>query len=361
MPKASRVAGAPGNFAVMHSPQPKAGNMPKTPPATETQPQEAQGAQAQAKPKEQPLTKQDLIDCMPAIADKLESRLDPKLKRMKEDLTREVQEVREGVESALNRVRTELEEKVDEGLIEIDNLKVRVEEGEKRLEERILKKLDDKMKSAQTLTTGSSTKQLREEAAYWKARQSLRICPLDQGNLLGSLREFLCGDLELDPEVLVGVPVDGIKKAVITRDKRFAKEHVITFGSVSDRDLVKSAAFKLAGKKEKSIRLEIPNHLLGGHRVLAGIAKKLRTNHQGCRTNIVLDDNDMSIALDYRTDPDGDWTRIRPQQAREALPKDDKSRGLREASVEELTNLLKSGGESRLTGANALPLGQESL
>jgi hypothetical protein len=103
--------------------------------------------------------------------------------------------------------------------------------------------------------------------------------------------------------------------------------------------------------------MEIPNHLLGSHRILNSLARKMRQQHHGCKTNVKLDDIDLAVVLDYRM-PDTDvWKKIRPSQAREAMPVEE-VRG-KETTVEEIARILSTTTKKQLTGANALPLGSD--
>jgi hypothetical protein len=142
---------------------------------------------------------------------------------------------------------------------------------------------------------------------------------------------------------------DSIKKLPPGRDKRLSEEAIVKFSGPADRDMVKGAAFRLAGKQGHSIRLEIPNHLLSQHRILSSVAHKLRQANQGSRTNIKFQDGEMTLVLDYRVGNDGQWKRLYPEQAAEVAQRQGTSVGTTRATAREFEELLTP----RLTGGNA--------
>ena len=126
---------------------------------------------------------------------------------------------------------------------------------------------------------------------------------------------------------------------------------VVSFATAQDRDLIKSMAYKLGGKKELALRLEIPNHLLGQHRVLNTAGQELRRGRPGCRTTIKFDDDNLRLVLDYRLQ-DEQWKRLGPDQAAAAVGKEGRRLNIEETSAEAFMGLLEP-----LSGANATPLG----
>jgi hypothetical protein len=78
---------------------------------------------------------------------------------------------------------------------------------------------------------------------------------------------------------------------------------------------------------------------------LSEAGSKFRQSNVGGRTNLKFDDEKMQLALDYRA-KDGDWKRLRPEQAREVLAT--KISDTRDVTAEEfastLTNYTPIGG-----------------
>jgi hypothetical protein len=238
--------------------------------------------------------------------------------------------------------------------IRIGEVALEVEEMKKKMSadgllvERRLRELENRR-----VEPGAMTKSSREELAYWEARASLRLCPVGGPDLLDSLKAFLVDTLEIDESIMTRLSLSSIKKLPEGRNKKFAKEAVIKFESVSDRDMIKGAAFRLAGKHDHSIRLELPNHLLSQHRLLSSAAQKLRQSSQGSRTNVRFDDDNLGLVLDYRTKQDLNWKRLYPEEARQVGQMQDQSVATSRATAEECSQLLTAP-----TGANALPIGQ---
>jgi hypothetical protein len=157
-------------------------------------------------------------------------------------------------------------------------------------------------------------------------------------------------ELGIPDHIGESLTVKSVRKNTITRDKRYQKEVLVTFACIEDRDQVKSSGYRLAGKPNSSIRIELPNHLLGSHRILGNTAKRLRENIVGCKTSIKLDDSVLDVVLDYKLLGKEIWKKIRPAEARQALPKATEIHGL-ETDAEEIRALLTPSANP-LTGAN---------
>jgi hypothetical protein len=132
---------------------------------------------------------------------------------------------------------------------------------------------------------------------------------------------------------------------------------VVLFKTVEDRDYMNSLAYKLAGRQGHSVRLELPNHLLGQHRVLGKAGRELRTGQPGCRTHVNFDDDKERLVLDYKL-KDKPWRRLCPDQASEAVGSSSLDRQAEETSAEDFRGLLRREGEDSATGANAQPIGE---
>ena len=166
-----------------------------------------------------------------------------------------------------------------------------------------------------------------------------------------SLIEYAQNYLMAETDIIQDLPSSAIKRGA-GRNSVIQKEVVVTFKSYQDRDYYKSMAYRLAGKKNFSIRLEIPLHLLGQHRVLGTAAQSLRAANKGCRTNIRFDDDQRRMVLDYKLDGEP-WGRLAPDQAAQVVSQ---RRGgapsMAETSAEAFGALL-----GPTTGSNSTPLG----
>jgi hypothetical protein len=129
-------------------------------------------------------------------------------------------------------------------------------------------------------------------------------------------------------------------------------EVVVTFSTPQDRDYYRSLSYKLAGKKDHSIRLELPSHLLGQHRVLSMAGQELRTGRKGCRTVIKFDDDKLRLVLDYKIQ-DEQWKRLCPEQAALVVGNRGEAQTIQETTAEAFKGLLRPA-----TGANAEEIGE---
>jgi hypothetical protein len=327
---------------VQHTPKGANKAQPKTPAASQ---EAGTGAPPTEEELNAPVNVRQLMECMNSMVDKIDLRLDSKLRNMTNELRQEVSDVRDCLDERLADVQEELDGRIRAATVEVAELKSRVEGCERGMEERLEKMLRDKFKSNEC--PPALSKSSREERNYWLAWHCLRLCPIDGPDLLQGVRAFI-RELDLPDHICDGLNQKSVRKNAVTCDKRYLKEVLVTFQSIEDRDQVKGSAFKLAGKPGSSIRIELPNTLLGSHRILGNTAKKLRETREGCKTSIKLDDSCLDVVLDYRLPNTDVWRKIRPAEAREALPYTNQVNGL-ETKADEIKKLLEA---PPLTGAN---------
>jgi hypothetical protein len=183
------------------------------------------------------------------------------------------------------------------------------------------------------------------------ARRSLRISPISTRDVKAGVWKFLEETLQIDPTQLLQLPPASFRRAIPNRNSKIKDEIVVCFSSPQDRDYVKAQSYKLAGKENMSLRLELPSHLLGQHRVLSSAAMELRKGKPGSRTSVKFDDDNLRLVLDYKVG-DGPWKRLLPEQAAAV---GDRARpiGLQETSADDFRSLLGPA-----TGANTESLGR---
>ena len=96
-------------------------------------------------------------------------------------------------------------------------------------------------------------------------------------------------------------------------------EHKVTvlFSSVQVRDAVRRGAKELAGDRDAGVRLEIPYSMQSSLKALESVSYHLKQKHPKIRRNIKFDDDEMSLVLDFNTDPDGSgtWRQVGAAQA----------------------------------------------
>ena len=234
------------------------------------------------------------------------------------------------------------------GLLKEDfrGLEQRVDQVEQRMKNESLRRIEDpdllnnwnEHISAQSDSGPSNAKHNR----YMKARRSLRIWPI-KGNaedLRLELQKFLTHKLRLGEDVLSDTGDCSIRKipAGHRNQGNINNEVTVEFPSIELRDVVRAAAYNLAGHPGAGIRLEVPHHLMANFKALNSAAYKLKTRYSGCKRNIKYDDELCDLVLDFKTDEDSGWKRIRPSQAKEFLK--DNGGAANELSVADLTELL---------------------
>ena len=67
------------------------------------------------------------------------------------------------------------------------------------------------------------------------------------------------------------------------------------------------------------MRLHIPDHLQKDFQTLMSLAFDLKKTNPQLRRNVKFDEETLGLFMDLQTDKDGDWKRVKPDQARRAL------------------------------------------
>ena len=103
-------------------------------------------------------------------------------------------------------------------------------------------------------------------------------------------------------------------------------EAVVIFRTVDVRDAIKRAARNLAGKGPSfGIRLEVPNNMKSAMGALQSASYEIRQKFPDARTNVLFDDEQMGLVLDFCTSDGGVWRRMSAGQARERKKKKPRS------------------------------------
>ena len=244
-------------------------------------------------------------------------------------------------ESRLTKRMTEVESGFNNLSEEVRSLEKRVEAVERRNETRPLGGLTEDSLD----THGTMSKDTQGRAArYWKARCSLRLWPIrgEGEDLRIELQKFLTHRLRLGEDVIADTGNCSIRK--IPSSKKNTKiEHEVTveFPSVELRDVVRGAAYNLAGQDEAGIRLEIPHHLMSDFQALNSASYRIKSKFRDCKRNVKFDDSCSGLVLDFKTDAASNWRKLRPEQAREIL-RDDGGQA-EEMSTADMSELLASG------------------
>ena len=183
---------------------------------------------------------------------------------------------------------------------------------------------------------------------YDIARRSARIWPIvgdDEEQMKAGVEAFISGALLLDSEQVQVVSVtraeneNGYGSFVYD-------EVVVVFTNAAQRDRVMMSGPKLSGyvdedkKPTCGLRQEIPAHLLPSFKVLhkygINLKKRLGTN---MKKHIKFDDYTRSLFIQIKTDTDGNWINITPDEANSSIRRSD------EKKRKELRAILSPDGE----------------
>ena len=113
-----------------------------------------------------------------------------------------------------------------------------------------------------------------------------------------------------------------MKKQPLTKKQRevnIREEYCVTFESRRIRDDVKAKAANLANFRDTAgMRLSVPDHLQKDFKLLMGLSYDLKQQHNDIKRNVKFDKENLNLFMDVQLRKDGDWRRIRPEQAKQA-------------------------------------------
>ena len=134
---------------------------------------------------------------------------------------------------------------------------------------------------------------------YWRARRSLRLWPVIGQDLNAAVANFLTQELQMDQDIADEIINFEIRRVRSAKGKH-ANEVIVAFPDVETRDAVRSAAPKLAGKKDKGMRLEIPESLRPSLRALESMSYLLKQANPTLKRNIKYDDEVLDLVMDIK-------------------------------------------------------------
>ena len=198
----------------------------------------------------------------------------------------------------------------------------------------------------------ASASSVRDEA-YDLARRSLRLWPVSrEGDLATRTREFMVSELLIDQDYAADLDIQ-VKRSSGTSRKdrdqpgpapRVKDEVLVVFLSIRERDNVRAHAKNLE-KKGRGVRLEVPDHLWPSFRVLQSLAYELKQKNPSFRRNILFDDNEKDLKMDFSCKTDN-WKTVSPSEAKKSLEKCRPTKARRSSvSAADLEQLLGGGNE----------------
>ena len=291
-----------------------------------------------------------------------------------------------GLHDKIDDVQTDLRRSIRSVSDDVEKLQARVELGEKGLESRIENVVNRMtMQGGQGLSaadrsrigtgprprflaaqqgpsgSGAPVQNRPDDDRYWRARKSLRLWPVIGQDLHAAVAAYFTGPLMMEGGIEDDVPGFEIRRVRSAKGKR-AHEVIITFPDVETRDAVRSAAPRLAGKKDMGMRLEIPEALRPSLRALDSTSYLLKQTNPLLKRNIKYDDEVMDLVMDIKLNEAAPWRKIRPDQAMDAkknraVPSREDRVELDSAAIQSFLSAASSS-QAPATGANATSLNQ---
>ena len=275
--------------------------------------------------------------------------VDPALLRfltsMKNDLMNSTKEAVTRIESKLERHESS-----------IANLERRVERGENEMAARIASEVAKQVTEGTKAVAGASTsKGNKHEAAYHFCRRSLKLWPVEGGDLEDAVKTFLGTKLGMT-DGRIGALGSIEASALNGRAARERKEVLATFETKEDRDSVKANGINLAGQREVGMAIHVPGHLMDSMVALNGLGYSIKQKKPDTKRAVKFDDARQDLYLDVCID--GNWKRIGPKEARQVL-KEVPTSGASSLSitVAELTDIIKDKTEE----SNAVIIPDDSM
>ena len=173
-----------------------------------------------------------------------------------------------------------------------DNLRGDVRGLERRMDEmeRKVNSVRDKDKSGGHVLDVSTmlSRSCPRQARYWKAKRSLRMWPIegDGEEMRIELQRFLSQKLRLGEDVMADAGDCSLRRIPPANKNGIKHEVTVEFPTVDLRDVVRSAAYNLAGQPGAGIRLEIAHHLMPNFKALSSTSYKLKQKYPGCKRNM---------------------------------------------------------------------------
>ena len=266
---------------------------------------------------------------------------------MREELQKTENSIRGSI-GVLDRQFKELREEVREVESRVESMDNRMEE---KIEEIIATKYGSSLRNnsgGHWPLDGSNYVEMpsARDNRYWKSRRSLRMWPIrgDGPDMKTAVLTFLATKLRLGEDVIsdaenchiVRIPSAGGK------NNKIKHEVVVEFPTVDLRDIVRKAAYNLAGSPESGLRLEVPHHLMKNFKALEATSYRLKQKYKAMKRNIKFDDECCDLVLEFKLHEDAPWKRLKPDQARELQREDG---GAEEVSAADVTSLLGEEGD----------------
>ena len=277
--------------------------------------------------------KTDINASTNAAVERIEKRIrdnEKAVEKLGEETSKEIRKLREHVDET----KVMMEENIDKKLRARDE----------RVEKRIAKVSTARVVIDKSISKGPAPN--RREEAFHKCRRSLKIWPVLGDDLADAAKVFMARKLKIGEDRIRSFGNIAVTHPA-SRASRDRKEVLVMFEDREDRDYVKSMGINLAGEPGAGMSIHVPGHLLDNLHALneIGYNIKRKNSDRAVKRAVKFDDSTLDLFLDICIG--GQWKRIFPKEAKEALrsvPPSGAEGNSRDLTTEDLTSLLQ--GES---------------
>ena len=200
-----------------------------------------------------------------------------------------------------------------------------------------------------------------KDMAYWMARRSLKLWPVDgrsEADIWRNCEKFMTQKLLVPTDSLSDEDFTSIRRVRNPdRHARSTNEILVVFSTIEVRDSVATHARNLAkfvdeqGLPTAGLRHVVPDHLIGMQSDLDRYGRLLRRIHgTGLKRNTRFDDSKMELFLSVRISGDEDWMRVDWAMAKDGLREDDKKRAC--ATRTRLASSISSSSDVEVLPSN---------
>ena len=189
-------------------------------------------------------------------------------------------------------------------------------------------RLEERVQRQEGRTVGNqvaaSKRQESQQGAYMRARRSFRIWPVEKvpgEEIETGIKKFFQTNMRVPASLTNTLNIDTVRRAVEQPARsKIRSEIIVTFAEREERDTVKSYARELAYMGGMaSLRLEIPEHLKGHHKILEEQAyAMIELYGREVKRNIKFDDRANDLMMDIKLPQSTKWHNITIRQAIEA-------------------------------------------
>ena len=248
-----------------------------------------------------------------------EKRTASRLKKMNDDIAKRLDGAeasigrlegkQQGMDNKIEEIRKEAEKQASELPARVEDLVARSLNGGR--EGAGPRPRRPTARGSATAATGSA----REEK-YWEARRSLKLWPIIGQDIKAGVEKFLRENLDMPREEVEDLAIVAKKQQLPLRrggESTRRQEALVTFGTVEERDRVRSMARNLKDK-DAGIDIYVPDHLRRDQRALQAVAYRMKRKNPALKRNVLFDDMTLGLLMHFTVDGT-DWKTVTAEEA----------------------------------------------